>query len=1259
MKSPKKLILLFVFALSLAFNKGWAQVNKMTNSHFANYIFDTDSLSGFDEESAKLSALSDGFIGSEFKVRMFQMKRQYINAKYNIVHQVALASTVYRSALVQPACTNEDFEGSAAAANITVSNQINGWTVTSGVNNIPGGTCNLNNITNTPGQSALIQCNTSTGFVDPIIGGCYPIYSVFGTTANSGNSVSSNSLLPPMGGDKVIRINNAVNDYSVEKLSKTFAVSANNALFQFAFISVFYPGHTCCDAGAFQIKLTNASANTVIACPNFSISAPSSQCAGTNTSVTYYIGGGACPLNNSSNFSPIFNKWNFNSLDLSSYIGNNITIDIIANDCTAGGHYGYVYFDAQCSPMTIVGNGTGFPAGSSNITLPTCGASGATITAPPGMGNYSWNSSQISIPANLTVPSPTNQTLITSQSGTVQLIMDPPGSCANIVKVITVTITPAPIAVASATQPSCTNPLSAASLTTAGSASVNPTIVWSPPPASVAANSLSATGLAVGITTITVTDNTGCKTTATVNILSAPPPVTFQVNNNTGSYSLSCLNPTINMSASTNYTYGTLSYSWASTSFTATGSNVAITQTGTYNVCGMDAATSCSMCQSFTINQNFTVPTNTVSPTSQIITCNAASAATFTSTMLSPTVNIAQAWYSPQAPYPVGPPTAATNGTTSLFTAGSPGIYTIEVCNQVNGCCNTKTVSVTSLAGFPNFATSSTNNYSLGCSPLNQNTLCIINATSSSGPVQYLFLPPGTPSAVPIATTAFGAQSCTMVSVPGPWTVVVQDPINGCQTALSVPIIQNTVAPNVAVAFGPGTQTLTCFTPTILATGSSSTTGAIVSWNVPPPATPPTVASPTIILGPPNGPNTSPTSTVYANYTVMVTSTVNACKSQSIVVVNQNFIAPTPSLAAGNPSVINCSGNAVTLSFTNNPVANAGIPGATATAVWSGPSPQMVLTGATYSAYIAGTYTIAVQNSKNGCIGTKTYVVPDLTQPPVLATPFATVASGCGSDAPLLITLSQSLTAWSVYFNEYPTSPPASFKPANAIQPVNSPTYTGGAATVTVDVVGQYEYVLTNMQTSCKTTGTFVVLPGNLNAGFTADPTTGYAPLSVGFNNTSATGAGATSSVTSVWIFGNGTSSVTSNPAPGTVYNAPGSYTVTMIATRGGCIDTAYQVIKVEIPSKMDIPNVFTPNGDGSNDLFFLKTQNLTDITATIFDRWGNVVYEVTSTTGNIGWDGKNQGGKECPSGTYFYIIKSTGKDGKAYDQKGNVSLYR
>jgi flagellar hook assembly protein FlgD len=58
----------------------------------------------------------------------------------------------------------------------------------------------------------------------------------------------------------------------------------------------------------------------------------------------------------------------------------------------------------------------------------------------------------------------------------------------------------------------------------------------------------------------------------------------------------------------------------------------------------------------------------------------------------------------------------------------------------------------------------------------------------------------------------------------------------------------------------------------------------------------------------------------------------------------------------------------------------------------------------------------------------------------------------------------------------------------------------------------------------------------------------------------------------------------------------------------------------------------------------------------------------VKSETGNISWDGKNLGGKEVPEGTYFYIIKATGKDGKTeflndkgekIPEQGTVSLYR
>ncbi|MBK7309364.1 MAG: gliding motility-associated C-terminal domain-containing protein [Sphingobacteriaceae bacterium] len=95
------------------------------------------------------------------------------------------------------------------------------------------------------------------------------------------------------------------------------------------------------------------------------------------------------------------------------------------------------------------------------------------------------------------------------------------------------------------------------------------------------------------------------------------------------------------------------------------------------------------------------------------------------------------------------------------------------------------------------------------------------------------------------------------------------------------------------------------------------------------------------------------------------------------------------------------------------------------------------------------------------------------------------------------------------------------------------------------------------------------------------------------------------------------------------------------------------------MPSKLEVPNVFTPNGDKVNDVFRLIAASLLEIEATIFDRWGNKVYEVTSGTGNIGWDGKNMFGKECPSGTYFYMIKAKGKDAQEYDLKGNVTLFR
>ena len=126
-----------------------------------------------------------------------------------------------------------------------------------------------------------------------------------------------------------------------------------------------------------------------------------------------------------------------------------------------------------------------------------------------------------------------------------------------------------------------------------------------------------------------------------------------------------------------------------------------------------------------------------------------------------------------------------------------------------------------------------------------------------------------------------------------------------------------------------------------------------------------------------------------------------------------------------------------------------------------------------------------------------------------------------------------------------------------------------------------------------------------------------------------------------------------------TIYNQPGTYTVSLFTSKGECVDSTYKIITVEIPSKLEIPNVFTPNGDGANDLFFVRMANLSLLKASIYDRWGNLVYELETDSGNIEWDGKNQAGQDVAAGTYFYIITATGKDEKSYNTKGTLNLYR
>ena len=92
----------------------------------------------------------------------------------------------------------------------------------------------------------------------------------------------------------------------------------------------------------------------------------------------------------------------------------------------------------------------------------------------------------------------------------------------------------------------------------------------------------------------------------------------------------------------------------------------------------------------------------------------------------------------------------------------------------------------------------------------------------------------------------------------------------------------------------------------------------------------------------------------------------------------------------------------------------------------------------------------------------------------------------------------------------------------------------------------------------------------------------------------------------------------------------------------------------------MNIPNVFSPNGDGTNDYFFprgLLTRGLTSFRMDIFNRWGQQIFSTNSTEGK-GWDGKFNNVPQ-PEGVFVYRIEATFKDGQIEKHTGNVTLIR
>ena len=83
------------------------------------------------------------------------------------------------------------------------------------------------------------------------------------------------------------------------------------------------------------------------------------------------------------------------------------------------------------------------------------------------------------------------------------------------------------------------------------------------------------------------------------------------------------------------------------------------------------------------------------------------------------------------------------------------------------------------------------------------------------------------------------------------------------------------------------------------------------------------------------------------------------------------------------------------------------------------------------------------------------------------------------------------------------------------------------------------------------------------------------------------------------------------------------------------------------------MPNVFTPNGDGSNDIFKpVKSKGIAEMQTYIYNRWGGQVFETNNP--NIEWDGQ-----DLADGTYFWVVKYTDANGEVKTLTGDVNLIR
>ncbi|MBC7696061.1 MAG: gliding motility-associated C-terminal domain-containing protein [Burkholderiales bacterium] len=929
-------------------------------------------------------------------------------------------------------------------------------------------------------------------------------------------------------------------------------------------------------------------------------------------------------------------------------------------------------------------------------TTITCALPTQTLNASPVGSNYTYTWTGSGITSGGSTPNPvvntggnftvavTNTINGCASTGSVNVPMD----------ISTPTVN---ISTASYTT-TCASPNASLSITSTPTANV--TYSWTAPSGGSLDNYTVSNPVTSGsgIFTVVVTNTVnGCSSSLTQNTVEIIPDAAIpNISLSSNSVAITCSDPTPSVTISTTTT--PVSYSWTPISGIVAGTETSATPSfslnGTYSVVVTNTASGCATSLSsnvVTVSLDNTFPVISLSSATNdgTITC------TNTFVVVTPTItpsasNLTYSW-SPGAGI-----STPVNQSSATFTAA--GVYTLVVTNTLTGCVNTSTTTANTFTVVedniaPTFSLGTASSVTTTCSAPN----ATLSASSSFDPnTMYTWTTPS-------STTLTGSP--IVVSTSGIYTIVVTNTLNGCSTSsassqATVEVVTGTGIPSVSMSIN--TLSITCSNPTVSATASTTSTPVSYSW------------SPTTGIIPGTETTASPSFTAAGSYSVVVTNTASGCASSitsNVVTVTANNAAPVITLSsATNDGTITCPSPAVTITVTPNPASND------LTYSWL-PSANVSTnqTAATFTA--AGVYTLVVTNTLTGCVTSSTNSANTFTVYGGTSSPSATITAistnstiGCGGTGSFVTlsaaTVTTNLISWLPGGSTQPTltvtsagiyslvtvdaitlcSDTRTFTVSgNTLTPQNVDAGTSaniacGSSSVILNGVssstnvnfswsgpsstsilsgsntsspvvaesGTYVLTVTDNSTGCQSTASVVVSQANVTAAFTADPVAGLSPLTVNFTDAS-TGATNWS-----WNFGDANSAVTQNPT--NVYTT-GSYTVTLTASSGSCTATATVVIVVEDALILEIPNVFTPNGDGSNDVFSIKSTGVKEISLQIFNRWGEKLYEFSGPKAS--WDGLAPNGLTVPEGTYFYFVKAKGFDGTEIEKHGSVNLFR